>query len=378
MNLKSKFVLASLLSVMLFTGCSFDTKKDAIIMINDTPITKQQYQKEFDKLAGSPMFKQMGVDLKADPNGYINLMLKDKVVNELIVKTILDNEMQKRKIKATEEDIDKELKKIIDKVGSKDKFNEILKQSGITSAQFKEDLKEEVKVQKFVDSLSLTHITDDAAQKFYNSNLDKFRYPDKVRASHILITADADTIREVIKSQEESKNLTEQQIEEKVKQDLAAKRQKAEKLLAEAKKDPSQFAKLAKENSDDPGSAQQGGDLGYFTKDQMVPEFSNAAFAAKPSVVTGLVKSSFGYHIILVKDRIAAGTEPFEKVKDDIKMYLENQEKIKVLQKFLSDVQKEAKIQYIDKSFSPEEIQAKIKEQAKTNPMLQNMQKEGK
>lgn len=378
MNLKSKFVLASLLSVILFTGCSFDTKKDAIIMINDTPITKQQYQKEFDKLAGSPMFKQMGVDLKADPNGYINLMLKDKVVNELIVKTILDNEMQKRKIKATEEDIDKELKKIIDKVGSKDKFNEILKQSGITSAQFKEDLKEEVKVQKFVDSLSLTHITDDAAQKFYNSNLDKFRYPDKVRASHILITADADTIREVIKSQEESKNLTEQQIEEKVKQDLAAKRQKAEKLLAEAKKDPSQFAKLAKENSDDPGSAQQGGDLGYFTKDQMVPEFSNAAFAAKPSVVTGLVKSSFGYHIILVKDRIAAGTEPFEKVKDDIKMYLENQEKIKVLQKFLSDVQKEAKIQYIDKSFSPEEIQAKIKEQAKTNPMLQNMQKEGK
>lgn len=378
MNLKSKLVLASLLSVMLFTGCSFDTKKDAIIMINDTPITKQQYQKEFDKLAGSPMFKQMGVDLKADPNGYINLMLKDKVVNELIVKTILDNEMQKRKIKATEEDIDKELKKIIDKVGSKDKFNEILKQSGITSAQFKEDLKEEVKVQKFVDSLSLTHITDDAAQKFYNSNLDKFRYPDKVRASHILITADADTIREVIKSQEESKNLTEQQIEEKVKQDLAAKRQKAEKLLAEAKKDPSQFAKLAKENSDDPGSAQQGGDLGYFTKDQMVPEFSNAAFAAKPSVVTGLVKSSFGYHIILVKDRIAAGTEPFEKVKDDIKMYLENQEKIKVLQKFLSDVQKEAKIQYIDKSFSPEEIQAKIKEQAKTNPMLQNMQKEGK
>lgn len=378
MNLKSKLVLASLLSVMLFTGCSFDTKKDAIIMINDTPITKQQYQKEFDKLAGSPMFKQMGVDLKADPNGYINLMLKDKVVNELIVKTILDNEMQKRKIKATEEDIDKELKKIIDKVGSKDKFNEILKQSGITSAQFKEDLKEEVKVQKFVDSLSLTHITDDAAQKFYNSNLDKFRYPDKVRASHILITADADTIREVIKSQEESKNLTEQQIEEKVKQDLAAKRQKAEKLLAEAKKDPSQFAKLAKENSDDPGSAQQGGDLGYFTKDQMVPEFSNAAFAAKPSVVTGLVKSSFGYHIILVKDRIAAGTEPFEKVKDDIKMYLENQEKIKVLQKFLSDAQKEAKIQYIDTSFSPEEIQAKIKEQAKTNPMLQNMQKEGK
>ncbi|MGN0014007.1 MAG: peptidylprolyl isomerase [Candidatus Gastranaerophilaceae bacterium] len=376
MNIKSKIITASLLSVFLFSGCGFDNKKDAVIMINNTPITKQQYQKEFDKLAGNPMFKQMGVDIKADPNGYINLMLKDKVVNELIVKTILDNEIEKRNIKVSNEDIDAELKKIIDKVGTKEKFNEILKQSGVSASQFKEDLKQEVRVQKLINSFSLVKISDEDAEKFYNSHLSEFKYPDKVKASHILITADENTIRELIKSKEESKNLTEQQIEEKVQQDLAAKKQKAEKLLAEAKKDPSQFAKLAKENSDDPGSAQQGGDLGYFTKDQMVPEFSEAAFSAKPSVVTGIVKSPYGYHIILVKDRIAAGTEPFEKVKEDIKMYLENQEKINVLQKFLTKAQNEAKIEYIDKSFNPDDIQAKIKEQVKSNPMLQNMKKE--
>ncbi len=109
----------------------------------------------------------------------------------------------------------------------------------------------------------------------------------------------------------------------------------------------------------------------------MVPEFSNAAFEAKPSVVTGLVKTQYGYHIILVKDRVAAGTEPFEKVKDDIKVYLENQEKIKVLQKFLADAQKEAKIEYVDSSFNPEEIQAKIREQIKVMPSMANMKKEG-
>ena len=105
----------------------------------------------------------------------------------------------------------------------------------------------------------------------------------------------------------------------------------------------------------------------------MVPEFSKAAFSARPSVVTGLVKTPYGYHIILVKDRIAAGTEPYEKVKDEIKAYLENKEKVEVLQKYLADAKKAAKIEYVDETFNPDDIQKKIKEQVKDNPMF-NMQ----
>lgn len=374
MKLNKKIAIISLLSVILFTGCGFDAKKDAVIMINDTPITRQQYQKEFDKLASNPMFKQMGVNIKSDEDGYMNLMVKDKVVNELIVKAILNSEIEKRKIKISDADVEKELKKTIEKVGSKEKFNEILKQYGISASQIKEDMREEVKVQKLVDSLSIVKISDEDAKKFYNSNLDKFKYPDKVKASHILISADPDRIKEVILAQEDASKLTEQQIEEKVKQELEAKRVKAQKLLEEAKRDSSQFEKLAKENSDDPGSAQQGGDLGFFTKDQMVPEFANAAFSAKPSVVTGLVKSPYGYHIILVKDRVAAGTEPFEKVKDDIKAYLDTQEKLKVLQDFITNAKQNAKIEYVDASFNPDEIQKKIKEQIKTNPLAKQQQ----
>ena len=219
----------------------------------------------------------------------------------------------------------------------------------------------------------MVKITDDMAKKFYNENLDKFRYPDKVRASHILISADADRIKEVIIAKEENKNLSDADMDKEVQKELAAKLQRAQKLLTEAKNDPSKFAMLAKDNSDDPGSATQGGDLGYFTKEQMVPEFSKAAFSARPSVVTGLVKTPYGYHIILVKDRIAAGTEPYEKVKDEIKAYLENKEKVEVLQKYLADAKKAAKIEYVDETFNPDDIQKKIKEQVKDNPMF-NMQ----
>ena len=371
MNISAKVASAVLFSAIVLSGCGINPEKDAVVMINDTPITKQQYEQEFKKIEGNPMFKQMGVDLKKDKDGYVGLMIKDKIINELMVKTLLDQAMKKNNIKVSNEEVEKELKSLIDKIGSKDKFNELLKQNGISSADFKKDLKEEVKIKKLVDQLSIVKISDSDTRKFYDSNLDKFKYPDKVRASHILISADADRIREVIKADEKNKDLSEAQIDEKVKQDIAAKYQKAQKILAEVKLDQSKFAKLAKENSDDPGSAEQGGDLGYFTKDQMVPEFANAAFSARPSIVTDIVKSPYGYHIILVKDRIAAGVEPYEKVKGEIAAFLENQKKVEVLQKFLADAKKDAKIVYVDESINPDTIQKEIKDKVKDMPIPQ-------
>ena len=369
----SKVFLTSVLSIVFLTGCGFNADKNAIVKVNDTVITKNEYEQEFNKLADNPMFKQMGMDLKSNPDGYMNLMIKDRVINELIVRKLLEEAFKKNNIKVSDADVEKELKSIIDKVGSKEKFNTILTQSGISSSQFKKDLKEEVKIKALVNQLSIVKITDESAQKFYNENRDKFKYPDKVRASHILISADPARIKEVIMAKEENKNLSEAEIEKEIQKEIEAKHQKAQKILNEAKLNPANFATLAKDNSDDPGSATQGGDLGYFTKEQMVPEFSEAAFSARPSVVTGLVKSPYGYHIILVKDRIAAGTEPFEKVKEEIKMYLEQQEKMKVLQNYLENAKNTANIQYIEPSFNPEEIQKKIKEQAKTNPELSKM-----
>lgn len=366
MNSKKLFATIAM-SALLLTGCSLN-QGNTIIKVNDKNITQGQFDSAFDKAAGNSMFAQMGVDVKKDKNNFLYLMVKDRVVNELIVKSLIDQEIEKRHIKVTNDDVDKELKTIIDKVGSKEKFNEILKQNKISSEQFKKDLTEEVKMKKLVAMISNVKVSEADAKKFYRSNLNKFKYPDKVRASHILISANVEEIKGKIESDPQNKGLTKEEIKAKVDKELAAQLDKAKKVLAEVKKDPSAFEKLAKENSDDKASAAQGGDLGFFSKQEMVEPFSKVAFSMKPNTISDIVQTPYGYHIILVKDRMKAGQEPFEKVKGEIVAYLENQEQVKVLEQLIDSLKKQAKIEYVNPEYNPTSIQEALKKQAKSNP----------
>ena len=362
-------------TAIMLCGC---VNKNAVVTVNGEAITRAQYEKAFDAVANNSMFAQMGIDLKKDENSFLHLMLKERVINELIVKKLIDQEITKRKIKVSTEDMDKQLKSIIDKVGSKEKFNALLKENGVTTSQFKKDLTDEVKIQKLVDSLSVVSVSDKDALKFYKENEDKFKNPDKVRASHILVSANPEELKAKIAETPEGKKLSAADLDAAVKNEMAQKKAKAEKLLAQAKKNPSEFAKLAKDNSDDTVSAKQGGDLGFFAKEEMVEPFAKAAFDMKPNTISNLVQTPYGYHIILVTDRQKAGVEPFEKVKSEIKEFLTNQEKVKVLQQFVDTLRNNAKIEYNDSSFNPASIQKALKEQTKNNPALMESQKSAK
>lgn len=366
MNTKKLFATVAV-SALLLTGCTFG-QKDAIIKVNDQNITQSQFDKVFDKATSNSMFSQMGMDVKKDKTSFLYLMIKDKVVNELIVKSLIDQEMVKRNIKVTKDDTDKELKELIDKIGSKEKFNELLKQNGISSDQFKEELVDMVKMKKLVNTLSNIKVSDADAKKFYRENIQKFKYPDKVRASHILILASPEEIKNKITADPANKGLSKSEIQAKIKSELAVRLEKANKILAEVKKDPSSFAKVAKETSDDKASAEKGGDLGFFSKQEMVQPFSKVAFSQKPNTISGIVESPYGYHIILVKDRMKAGQEPFEKVKDQIVMYLQNEAQMKVLENLIESLKKQAKIEYVNPEYNPAIIQAALKKQAKNNP----------
>lgn len=366
--MKGKNLFATLaLSALLLTGCTFN-QKDTIIKVNGENITQSQYNEVFDKAVSSSMFAQMGIDVKKDTNSFLYLMLKDKVVNELIIKSLIDQEMAKRNIKVTKEDTDKELKSIIDKIGSKEKFNEVLKQNKISSEQFKKDLKEEVKMKKLVNTLSKVTISDAEAKKFYKENISKFKNPDKVRASHILIAANPEEIKQKIMSDPANKMLSKEEVQAKIDKEIAVKRERAEKILAQVKKDPNSFAKVATEVSEDKASAKQGGDLGFFSKQEMVEPFAKTAFAQKPNTISGIVQTPYGFHIILVKDRMKAGQEPFEKVKDGIVSYLENQAQVKILENLIESLKKQAKIEYINPDYNPAKIQEALKKQAKNSP----------
>lgn len=133
--------------------------------------------------------------------------------------------------------------------------------------------------------------TDADLHKEYTAEQDKFRQPERVMARHILIKSDASND--------------------------AVMKAKAEAILKQVQSG-ADFAKLAKENSDDPGSKDKGGDVGWMQRGQMVPEFEKAAFALKPGETSGLVKTTYGYHIIQVSQHEPAHLQTFDEVKPQL------------------------------------------------------------
>lgn len=119
-------------------------------------------------------------------------------------------------------------------------------------------------------------VSEDDLRKYYDENASRYATAEERRASHILVKAERDAPA--------------------AERDKA--KAKAEGLLAEARKSPDRFAELAKANSDDPGSAAQGGDLDFFARGAMVKPFEDAAFALQPGAISDVIESDFGYHVI--------------------------------------------------------------------------------
>lgn len=375
--MKGKKLLATVaLSAILFTGCGIKSAQ-TIIKVNGQKISQAQFDDSFNKQTNNGMIAQLGIDLKDGKNNFLYYLIKERVVNELIVKSLLEQEMDRRDIKVTKDDVDNAIKEIVDKVGSKEQLEQILKQNGISAGDFRKDLTQEVKMKKLAKELGNSDVSDTEAKKYYNENIKKFKYPEKVRAAHILISVNPQEIEEIIVSDKANKSLTKEQIEAKVNDEINAKKAKAEKVLAEVKKDPSQFAKIAKENSDDTTTAVKGGELGFFSAQEMVPEFSKAAFSMKPNTVSGIVQTQFGYHIIMVTDRMAAGQEPFEKVKNDIKGYLQNQKQLQYIDNLVESLKKNANIEYVNKEFDPANIQKDVQAEIKDSGEKAKQLKEG-
>ncbi len=356
---KMKLAVFTFIVMIICSGCSLKKGGEDIIKIDGTPITKVEFDKAYNEAISNNMFAQMGIDIKKDPNNTFALMIKEKVVAELIVKTILENEMEKNKITVSKDDIQNAEKEVINKFGTKEQFLQILKLNGVDYDKFKKDLEDEIKLKKYVDSIAMVSVGESEAKKYYNENIDKFKYPQRVRASHILISSNKEQIKAQIKKA--TPDISEKELNNKVQQIMNNNRKKAESILARVKKSPDNFAKIAKETSQDTGSAIKGGDLGYFGKDEMVEEFANKAFDMAPNTISGIVQTQFGYHIIKVTDRTEAGTYSFEQSKKDIINLLESQDKVEILKNKIETLRKSAKIEFLSDDYNPEILQKKIK-----------------
>ncbi|MEY3410499.1 MAG: hypothetical protein RL593_75 [Pseudomonadota bacterium] len=163
------------------------------------------------------------------------------------------------------------------------------------------------------DLIMKMQVTDEDSKRFYNENAAKFQGDEKRRASHILIGFGPGASPE---AKAQAKN-------------------KAEEILAEVKKNPAKFAELAKKNSQDPGSAEKGGDLGMFGRGAMVKAFEEAAYSMKPGQVSDLVQSEFGFHIIKLTE-ISGQAQSYESLKPQIRAELMYQ---KALAKFSEEAE---------------------------------------
>lgn len=146
--------------------------------------------------------------------------------------------------------------------------------------------------------------SEDDIKTFYEQNLQRFSTPEERRASHILIAVNGE------------------------KSDADAKKE-ADEIYKQLQADPSKFAQLAKSKSADPGSARQGGDLGFFQKGMMVPEFDNAVFSGKKGDLVAPVKTQFGYHIIKIVDVKPAQAKPLKEVRAEIEALYQQQAAIR-------------------------------------------------
>lgn len=144
--------------------------------------------------------------------------------------------------------------------------------------------------------IEAAQVSDSEIKAFYEANAARFRQPEQRRARHILIRVDKDAPSEAVKAAED----------------------KARELLARLKSQPADFAKLAQQHSQDPGSAAKGGDLGFFGRGMMVKPFEEAAFALKENQISDLVRSDFGFHIIQLNEIRPAQVRPLEAVRDEI------------------------------------------------------------
>ncbi|HYM47807.1 MAG TPA: peptidylprolyl isomerase, partial [Burkholderiaceae bacterium] len=144
------------------------------------------------------------------------------------------------------------------------------------------------------------NISDDAIKNAYEQNKARYGTEEQRRASHILLSAEGT--------------------------DKAGARKRAEEILATVKANPKDFAKLARENSKDPGSAAQGGDLGFFGRGMMVKPFEETAYRLKEGETSDVVETDFGFHIIRVTEIKPAQAKPLAEVRGDIERELQNQQ----------------------------------------------------
>ena len=245
------------------------------------------------------------------------------LLNQLVAYHVLSQEAHARHLDPSDQDVTAQLDVVKGGFPTEDAFRRALAGQGITLDQLRNQTRMSLQVAKVIEAevTSKIVVNDADVEAFYKQNVDKFKQGESVHASHILVAVPqgagaAQKLQARVKAQQIARQL----------------------------RGGADFAKVAREQSQDPGSAPNGGDLGFFQKGQMHPAFEAAAFSLKPGSTSGIVETSFGFHIIRAQERRGPRTAPLAEVGGQIKEFLSGQQREQKLTALIDQMKAKSKI----------------------------------
>ncbi len=285
---KIVIIALSVLICINIVGCNKTVAK-----VNDVQITKDEYEKVASLLYITGYMEKN--------NGKID----DDILSLIIDNEVAYQDAKKQGIKVENREVEGKFEDLKSTVANNISYKEKLESSGINEDFLKSQVEKDLIVSKYKENfIKDIKISDDEIKLYYENHKDEF-IVDEVRASQILISTLDENNNEVSKEEKEKRKVKAQTILDKINNN-------------------ENFDILAKENSDDKKSGNNGGDLGYFSKNDKNVEFTKAVFKLEKNQVSNLIETSYGYHIVKVTDK-RTSTKTLEDSKDDIKNKILNQ-----------------------------------------------------
>ena len=255
-------------------------------------------------------------------------MIQKQAFENALNRLLLEGALAKEGAKADKKTVDERMDYYRKNFVSDEAYNADLAKRDMTADQFRSEVEIGILAEQLFDKRTarVKPVSDEEARSFYENNEERFVQPERVKASHILLTVNKDDSDET----------------------RAQKKAEAVRILGEIKKG-ADFADMARKYSDCP-SKQQGGDLGFFERGRMVPDFEKVAFGLKKGQMSGIVETQFGYHIIKTTDHAAASAVPFDQAKQNIVQYLTEQKKQEALTSYFDSLRTASNVQILDSS----------------------------
>jgi peptidyl-prolyl cis-trans isomerase C len=294
-------------------------------------VTRGQLDDEAVRLKGQAAAR--GQSIPPEQMGLMERQILEQLIQVQLLKAQA-NEADKTAGKALAE---KRFEEAKTKIGSEEALNRQLKLMGATREEVLAKWAESATAESVLKRELKVNVTDADAKKYYDENPARFEEPEMVRASHILlVTTDPKTNAELSDEQK------------------AAKRKLMEGLLKRARAGED-FAKLAKEYSEDPGSKDTGGEY-KFARGRMLPEFEAAAFSLATNQVSDIVITRFGYHIIKLSEKMPARKIEYDKAANDIKEGLTQQALQKQFPDYVGKLKTEANVEILDEKLKAQQL----------------------